>query len=187
MEISQTLYVVDRKDWRAWLRKNHNKEPDIWLIFYRKDSGKPRLPYNDAVDEALCWGWIDSTVKTWDEESFAQRFSPRRKKSVLSDMNRERVHRLMKKRLMTKAGLKALEGLFDPNEKLEPVKLKPDIEKALKEDPEVWKNYQAFPESYKRIRIGYIEHVRDRPEQFRSSLKHFIKKTKKNKKFGLVR
>ena len=78
MDIGKTLYVTDRKQWRSWLAKNHTKAKEIWLIYYRKSSGKKRIPYNDAVEEALCYGWIDSIMKSIDEKSFAQRFSPRK-------------------------------------------------------------------------------------------------------------
>jgi uncharacterized protein YdeI (YjbR/CyaY-like superfamily) len=91
MDIGKTLYVTDRKDWRDWLARNHMTESEIWLVYYRKLTGKPRIPYNDAVEEALCYGWIDSQQKGIDEERFAQRFSPRRPKSALSEMNRERI------------------------------------------------------------------------------------------------
>ena len=82
MEIGKTLYVANRREWRAWLRKNYKKERDIWLIYYKKDSGKPRIPYNDAVEEALCFGWIDSIIKKMDAERFVQRFSKRNKPLV---------------------------------------------------------------------------------------------------------
>ena len=72
MEISQTLYATTREEWRDWLREHYRDEAEIWLVFFRKQSGKPRIAYNDAVEEALCFGWIDSTVKTLDGESFAQ-------------------------------------------------------------------------------------------------------------------
>ena len=110
--MGKTLYVIDRSQWRKWLIKNHNKEKEIWLIYYRKASGKPRIPYNDAVEEALCYGWIDSTVKGMDEERFAQRFTPRRSTSVLSEMNRERIRRLIKGKKMTSFGLKAVSHVF---------------------------------------------------------------------------
>ena len=84
MEIGKTLYVANRKGWREWLAKNHAKEKEIWLVYYRRETGQPRIPYNDAVEEALCYGWIDSTQKKLDGERFAQRFSPRNKTSGLS-------------------------------------------------------------------------------------------------------
>ncbi|HZQ08079.1 MAG TPA: hypothetical protein VFD70_15960, partial [Anaerolineae bacterium] len=108
MKISKTLYVTNRKQWRAWLAKHHKTEPEIWLIYYRKASGKPRIPYNDAVEEALCYGWIDSTNKTLDKDRLVQRFSPRRQGSKLSPMNMERVRRLIAAKKMTRAGLESI-------------------------------------------------------------------------------
>jgi len=87
MNTENTLYVSERKDWRAWLAKHHKTDKQIWLVYYRKETGKPRISYNDAVEEALCFGWIDSTVHKLDDERFAQRFSPRKKTSSLSQSN----------------------------------------------------------------------------------------------------
>ena len=83
------LYVANAKDWRAWLSKNYSKEKEIWLVYYKTGSGKPRIPYNEAVEEALCFGWIDSTVKKIDGERFAQRFSSRNRKSPYSLSQRQ--------------------------------------------------------------------------------------------------
>src|SRR5436853_1328059 len=113
MEIGTTLYVKGRREWRAWLARHHQTASEIWLIYYKKASGKPRIPYNDAVEEALCYGWIDSITKPLDERSWAQRFSPRKATSQLSPMNRERVRRLIKARRMTKAGLACIAHVFD--------------------------------------------------------------------------
>jgi uncharacterized protein YdeI (YjbR/CyaY-like superfamily) len=88
MKIGKTLYVTNWKDWRIWLAKHYKTETEIWLIYYRKDSGKQRIPYDDAVEEALCYGWIDSIVKTLDKERFVQRFSPRKSTSRLSQINK---------------------------------------------------------------------------------------------------
>jgi uncharacterized protein YdeI (YjbR/CyaY-like superfamily) len=88
MATRKTLYLVDRTEWRRWLRKNYKTETEIWLVYYKKDSGKPRIAYNDAVEEALCFGWIDSTVRSLDKERFAQRFSPRKPKSGYSQAKR---------------------------------------------------------------------------------------------------
>ena len=91
MEITKTLYLTDRKDWRNWLKKHHKTEPEIWLIYPKKATGKPRIEYNDAVEEALCFGWIDSIVKKFDEESTVQRFSPRKPNAKYSQANIERL------------------------------------------------------------------------------------------------
>ena len=93
MNVGKTLYAKNRREWRAWLAKHHRAAPEIWLIYYKKESGKPRIPYNHAVEEALCYGWIDSILKPVDARRYAQRFSPRRSTSRLSEMNRERVRR----------------------------------------------------------------------------------------------
>jgi uncharacterized protein YdeI (YjbR/CyaY-like superfamily) len=186
MKLGKTLYVTNRKDWRSWLKKNHSKEKEIWLIYCRKSSGKLRIPYNDAVEEALCYGWIDSTYKRIDDESFAQRFTPRRNNSVLSEANKERIRRLIKNKLMTQTGLKAVSHVFDKNYK-EKFVISKDILKALKSNEQTWKNFQKFSIGYKRVRIGYIEDVRMYDKKiFQNRLNNFIKMTAKNKKFGMV-
>ena len=105
MEIKNTLYVTNRKKWRDWLVKNHKTQKEVWLIYYRKETGNPRISYDDAVLEALCYGWIDSTVKKVDKERFAQRFSPRSRKSRLSQMNKERIRELIKEKKIKLVGL----------------------------------------------------------------------------------
>ncbi len=116
MEITKILYVIKKEDWRNWLKENYNKEKEVWLVYYKKASEKPRISYNDAVNEALCYGWIDSTIKNIDQERFAQRFSPRRSTSRLSEMNKERIRRLIQEKRMTSMGLKAVSHVFDENE-----------------------------------------------------------------------
>ena len=189
MQIGKTLYITQRKKWRAWLRLNCNKEKEIWLIYYKKDSGKPRISYNAAVEEALCYGWIDSTVKSIDNNCFAQRFTPRRRTSVLSQMNKERVRDLIKKRKMTKVGLQALAHVYNPKtDKPKKVEIPADILIALKANKEVWKNFQKFSERYKRIRIAYIQSQTQHSEkQGKKALRHFIKMTAKNKRFGMIK
>ena len=187
MDIGKTLYVTDRKQWRLWLAKNHNREKEIWLIYYRKSSGKKRIPYNDAVEEALCYGWIDSIVKGIDEEKFTQRFSPRRKNSILSQLNKERIHRLIEEKKITPKGLNAVKHAFDESSKNSKGVIKDDILKLLKEEKKTWENFKKFPESYKRIRIGWIEGARTRPELFKKRLEYFLKITTKNKMFGMVK
>jgi uncharacterized protein YdeI (YjbR/CyaY-like superfamily) len=185
MELGKTLYLKNRREWRRWLARNHTKEKEIWLVYYRKATGKPRIPYNDAVEEALCFGWIDSIQKGIDAERFAQRFSPRKAGSNLSEANKERIRRLIREKKMTAAGLAAVAGTFDPQEKL---KVSDDILKALKADPAAWKNFLKLPEGYRNVRIGYIESRRRHgKEMFQKSLQHFIKKTAANKRIGYIR
>jgi uncharacterized protein YdeI (YjbR/CyaY-like superfamily) len=157
MKIGKTFYTADRKVWRAWLKKHHKSESEIWLVYYKLHTGKPRIPYNDAVEEALCYGWIDSTVKKIDEEKYAQRFTPRRPGSKLSETNKERIRRLIKQRKMTVPGITAVKHLLGDSVKKPVLIIAPDILKALKQNKKTWENFLKFPPSYKRIRIGWLE------------------------------
>jgi uncharacterized protein YdeI (YjbR/CyaY-like superfamily) len=188
MEITKTLYVTNRKDWRRWLSKNHRSQKGVWLIYYRKETKKLRIPYDDAVLEALCYGWIDSTIKKIDKERFAQRFSPRRPTSVLSQMNKERIRELVKGKKMTKWGLKAIEHAFNPKtDQTEKLRIPPDILKKLQTNKDAWKYFQKMPLSYQRIRVAYIEsQKRHSMDMYKKALAHFIKKTEQNKRIGFV-
>lgn len=181
MEIGRSLHFKDRDRWRAWLKTNHDRASEIWLITFKKHTGKPTVSYNDAVEEALCFGWIDSIVKRIDEDRTAQRYTPRRSKSNLSETNKQRIRKLIAERKMTEAGLAKVEHLLN-----DPFQVPNDIIKELRKDPQVWKNFQSFPDSYKRIRVGWIEGARNRPEVFETRLRHFVKMTAANKKYGMV-
>ena len=139
-------------------------------------SGEKCLPYNDAVEEALCFGWIDSTIKHTDELHRAQRFTPRRKNSPYSQPNIERLIWLDERGMIHP---KVRDGIL-PVIKA-PFVFPKDVLKELKKDKEVWKNYEGFSEPYKRIRIAYIEAARKRPEEFKKRLNNFILKTKQGK------
>ena len=187
MELGKTLYVKNRSEWRKWLSKYHSSEKVIWLIYYRKSSGKPRIPYNDAVEEALCFGWIDSTVKRIDDEKFAQRFTPRRLDSILSQMNRERVRKLLAEKQMMPIGLKAISHVFKVGEK-DNFKIPKSVLTAIQKNPDAWKHFQKLPEHYKRIRISYIlDRKYQGKEAFKNSLANFIRITAQGKRFGMVR
>ena len=179
MEITKTLYVTNRKDWRKWLHEHYKTEKEIWLVYYKKATGKPRIVYNDAVEEALCFGWIDSILKSLDKERSAQRFSPRKPKSKYSPANKERLRKLLKQRKVIKEVRETLGDI--PGEKFEIPK---DILNAIKGNKEAWKHFQKFSDAYKRIRIGFIDGARKRPEEFQKRLRYFIKMTEKNKQYG---
>jgi uncharacterized protein YdeI (YjbR/CyaY-like superfamily) len=179
MEITQTLHVTNPKDWRDWLKKNYKTENEIWLIYYKKGTGKPRIEYNDAVEEALCFGWIDSIVKTLDEERTVQRFSPRKPKAKYSQANTERLRTLVAQKKVIKEVTETLGDVLN-----EEFVIPPDILKAIKANDEAWKNFQKFSDSYKRIRIAFIDGARNRPEEFKKRLQYFIEMTEKNKMFG---
>jgi uncharacterized protein YdeI (YjbR/CyaY-like superfamily) len=179
VQITETFYAPDRQAWRAWLGQHHNTHKEIWLIYYSKDDPRPTIPYLDAVEEALCFGWIDGIDKRMDPERRAQRFTPRRPKSHWTELNKERARRLIAAGLMTEAGARIL-----PDLSVAAFRIPDDILKAIQEDPQTWANFQAFPAHYQRIRVGFIDEVRSQPEVFQKRMVNFLTKTRQNKMFG---
>jgi len=181
----KTFYAKDRNTWRSWLNKNHDKTDEIWLIRYKKDSKIACTTYDESVEETLCFGWIDGVVRKNDIDSTIQRFTPRRTKSNWSELNKERVRRLIKSGKMTVAGMKALEKI---DLKVYPLILSEKTEQFLKKDPQVWKNFEDFDDVYKRLRIAYIEDAcnQKRFEEYERRLSYFVRATKKNRKIGTV-
>jgi uncharacterized protein YdeI (YjbR/CyaY-like superfamily) len=176
MKITETLTVQNRAEWRAWLAEHRASKNEIWLIF---DKENPALTYIESVNEALCFGWIDGIAKRRNAKQSLQRFTPRRAKSNWTELNKERARKLIQQGLMTDAGRTVL-----PDLALEAFQIAPDILEALQSDAITWTNFQAFPDVYQRIRIGYIEEVRKQPPVFQTRLAHFLKQTKRNKMFG---
>ena len=111
MEITETFYARDRNTWRKWLEKHHESYKEVWLVYYKKHTGKPTVSYNDAVEEALCFGWIDSTIKRIDDEKYAQKFTPRKRNSKWSDWNKKRVKKLIAGGILAPAGLKSIKNV----------------------------------------------------------------------------
>jgi uncharacterized protein YdeI (YjbR/CyaY-like superfamily) len=181
MELGETLDVTTREEWREWLSRNHDKKTEIWLVYHRKVSGKPRISYDAAVEEALCFGWIDSQVKNVDSDSFAQRFTPRVHGRPISEMNKERIRRLLAAGKMTPAGIAAA---GDVESRLE---IAQDVLAALQQDPRTWAKFEQFPEFYKIIRIAFVEGARKRPAEFKRRLDHLVEMTAKGKMFGMVK
>ncbi len=170
-------YFENREDWRKWLTDNFETTNEIWFVIPLKSSGKKSILYNDAVEEALCFDWIDSTIKALDNEHKIQRFTPRSPKSTYSQANKERLSWLLKNNMIHPKFEDKIRDVLS-----EPFIFPKDIIDKLKEDKTVWKNYQHFSDSYKRIRIAYIEAARISLEEFEKRLNHFIRKTKENKK-----
>lgn len=179
MQITETLFVANQEEWRSWLAENHATKKEIWLVCNRTQIKKGVISYLHAVEEALCFGWIDSTTKKIDTENTAQRFSPRRPKSNWTELNKERARRLIQKGKMTEAGLLVLPDLSPDS-----FHIAKDILDALQADMQTWGNFQKFPEVYQRIRIGNIESVRKQPEVFQKRLQLFLKKTRENNMYG---
>jgi uncharacterized protein YdeI (YjbR/CyaY-like superfamily) len=179
LDETKLLYVPSRQEWHDWLKKHYKSEKEIWLVYYKKHADKPRIPYNDAVEEALCFGWIDSTIKGIDNDRFAQRFSVRNPKTPYSQANKERLRALVKQGKVVKEVLATLGDLAK-----EEFTISADILEAIKANKKAWKNFKGFSESYVRIRIAFIETARKRPKEFEKRLNYFIHMTEKNKQFG---
>ena len=172
----EMFYTSERNKWRQFLADHFETLSEIWFVFPTKDSGEPGLSYNDAVEEALCFGWIDSTNRRLDKQHCIRRFSPRKVGSPYSQPNIERLIWLH------------AHGMIHPKveESIIPVirtrfVFPPDIIAVLQQEKTVWENYERFSDPYKRIRIAYIEAARNRPEEFQKRLNSFIDKTRRNK------
>jgi len=154
-------YAKDRATWRKWLQKHHQTADGIWLVYYKKDSGKTRVSYNDAVEEALCYGWIDSTLRPIDDLSYKQLFMPRKPKSGWSKLNKDRVEKLQKEGLMTAAGLEKIElakthGTWGKLDHIESFTIPPDLEKAFTTNKAAKKYYETLSTWRKKYLLYWL-------------------------------
>ena len=172
----KTFYAKDRKIWRKWLSENYENESEIWLVFPAKASGEESVSYNDAVEEALCFGWIDGRAGTLDKTHHIRRFTPRRKGSSYSQPNIERLIWLNKNDMLSPEIKEDVKKIIN-----KPFVYPKDIISEIKKDKTAWERYCLFSEPYKRIRVAYIDAARKRPDEFRKRLENFIKKTRENK------
>jgi uncharacterized protein YdeI (YjbR/CyaY-like superfamily) len=185
----KTLYARDRAAWRAWLEENHAREREVWLVYYKKHTGRPRVPYDDAVEEALCFGWIDSVVRRVDDDSYLQKFTPRRDKSNWCESNVRRARKLIGEGRMTKAGLDAIaEGALDtefaPKPKSKDVEVPRFVSDALKGTPRAWENFNALAPSYRREYVNWIMQAK-REETRERRLAEAARLLSENKKLGM--
>ena len=184
------LHITNRKDWRLWLSENHHKEKEIWLIYYKKHTGKQRVPYNDAVEEALCFGWIDSVVKTIDDERYMQKFTPRKPKSNWSDSNKKRIKKLIKAGEMTKAGLEKIEiakinGTWDKTiTSTNSFEMPVELENALDINESAKDFFNELTPSYRRQYIGWIASAK-KEETKQKRVKEAISMLGKKQKLGM--
>lgn len=176
MEVTVLLDIHTREELYRWYQQNHATAKDFWLRVNRAEKPYPGvIGYIDAVEVALCFGWIDSTMKRIDDGKAIQHFTPRRKGSNWCWQNMERCFRLTRTGEMTSAGLAVMPDL-GPDDFV----FQQWLTDALKADKEVWRNFQSFPEVYKRIKADRIQHYMDtgRPEQAMKALENFIRDTK---------
>ncbi len=157
----ETFCPDSKKHWREWLQKNHRSAQSIWLVFYKVSSGKATLGWGEAVDEALCFGWIDSLKKTLDEERYIQFFSKRKPKSTWSKINKDKVEQLISEGLMTSAGLQCIDiakqnGSWVFLDQVEALTIPADLEEAFAPNPGSKDYYLSLSKSSKKIILYWI-------------------------------
>lgn len=187
----RAIYFNNRDDWRNWLKENHDKEKEVWLIYFKKNIGKPSIPYEESVEEALCFGWIDSIIKKMDDEKYARKFTPRTDYAKWSESNKARVRKLIKKGRMTEIGLaKINESALNRKEKTLRDKLKkrmviPNfLKQALLKNKKAWANFNKLAPSLKRQYVGWIMSAKKQETRTRR-IKEAIGLLSQNKKLGL--
>lgn len=188
---TQTITFHDRQAWRNWLKKNHSEKKEIWLVFYKKHTDKKSLAYTDAVEEALCFGWIDGLLKRIDNEKHKIRFSPRRPGSIWAPSNVARVRKMIREKKMTEAGLKLfknakLEKQTAPTvktviKKSKRIVIPPDLRKALAAEPKALKHFTNYPPSFRLLAINWVKtakHEQTRERRIRDITANAAKHTK---------
>ena len=184
------LHFDNSQQWRNWLGENHAIAYEAWLIHYKKHINKTGISYDDALEEALCFGWIDGKMQGIDEEKYMVRYSPRKVKSVWSKLNKERALKLIELEKMTDAGVAKIEeakknGYWDSaytNKQTDELPL--DLKNALIKDPDAWYNFQHFANSYKNNYIGWINRAKSE-ETRKSRIAEVVKRSSMNKKPGI--
>jgi len=187
----ETLYVTERSDWRNWLEINHKKTKEIWLIYYKKHTGKKRISYDAAVEEAICFGWIDTTVKRIDDEIYVQKFLPRKKNSKWSDLNKKRAENMIKEGKMTTLGFEKIEDAKKNGnwENSYGSKIKQDIPedvlKALSKNKTALNNFLNFANGYRNSYIYWINDAK-RKETRIKRIEKLVDRASKNIKPGMM-
>ena len=184
------IYIKTRAEWRAWLEKNHDKSKGIWLVFYKKHSGKPSLEYDASVEEALCFGWIDSIIKKLDDDRYVRKFTPRKPDSQWSELNRKRVKKLMTQGLMAYPGIELVKaaketGLWGqskrPNISFE---IPEELKSALAKNKKAKIFFNQLAPSYRKQFIGWISMAK-RQETREKRVGEAIILLEQGKKLGL--
>lgn len=173
-----------RAEWRAWLEQNHTRAEGVWLISYKKATGKPRFEYDEAVEEALCFGWIDSKPNKLDDERSMLWFAPRKAGTGWSKPNKERVEKMLKARLMAPAGLAKVEaakkdGSWAALDAVEALEIPPDLAKALKANKTAKAYFEAFPRSVKQGILEWILNAK-KPETRAKRVEETVRLAEKN-------
>lgn len=171
----ETFYPTSQKDWREWLQENHNSKQSIWLICYKKQANKPTINWSDAVDEALCFGWIDSTRKSIGDDAFIQFFTKRKPNSVWSKINKAKIERLIQDGLMQSAGYEIIEkakenGSWIILDEVEELTIPEDLEKEFEANPGSKDFFMSLSKSVKKGILQWIV-LAKRPETRQNRIK----------------
>ena len=184
------LCVSNRKEWRDWLKENHAIEKEIWLVYYKKHTGKASVGYSDSVEEALCYGWIDGLKRRIDEEKYAHRFTPRRAKSKWTALNVKRASSMINEGKMTQAGIKSFNQRLDYDDEFLEEKARKELslpretEKALKANENAWHNFSKLAPGYKKQYVAWLVTAK-RPETRARRLEEAIQLLMQDKKLGM--
>jgi uncharacterized protein YdeI (YjbR/CyaY-like superfamily) len=157
----KTLDVRSRARWRAWLERHHDSELEIWLVFYKRHTGKASLHYGDALDEALCFGWVDSRIRRLDDDRYALRFTPRKTDSRWSNVNRKRYAELAAQGLLAPAGrarAPSAQNAYPPRRKR--AALPGYVKEALRADAKAWATFERLAPGYRRMYAGWIDNAK---------------------------
>ena len=187
--IGKQLHFISRNDWRAWLEAHHATATEVWLVHYKKHVDKPGLSLEDAVEEALCFGWIDGVLHRIDDEKFVLRYSPRKKGSIWSEVNKRRVRKLIKQGRMTEAGLakireaKANGEWLAATQREDTTNIPADLKKALKANKQTWRNFESLALSHKKLFIYWITSAKTDVTRQRR-IQETVRLVAENKKLG---
>ncbi len=186
----KTLEVKNRKEWRNWLEKNYSNSQEIWLIYFKKHTNKPTITYTESVEEAICFGWIDGIKKRIDDKRYTHRFTPRKKNSKWSPTNIAIAKKMIKTKMMTKAGLKVYEERKEYDLDFLKIRssfensLPADLEQKLKKNKIAWNNFENLAPSHKKQYILWINSAK-KDETKQKRFLEAIKLLEKNEKLGM--
>jgi uncharacterized protein YdeI (YjbR/CyaY-like superfamily) len=152
----KTFEAQTPAEWRKWLAGHHDAESEVWLIFRKRHTGQPSIEYADAVDEALCYGWVDSLIKRIDDERYARKFTPRKLDSKWSTANRRRYSRLQAEGRLAPPGVQRPPTDRD-GDAPRPVETPDYMVKGLRKSPVAWKKFEGLPPSHRRLYITWID------------------------------
>jgi uncharacterized protein YdeI (YjbR/CyaY-like superfamily) len=188
-DLKPTFFVSAAK-FRQWLEKNHDKKAELLVGFYKKDSGKKSISYPEAVDEALCFGWIDGVRRRVDDESYCNRFSPRRPNSIWSVVNTKRMKELIDAGRVAEPGLAAFSNRDPKRTQLysfenRPKSLEPSLEKRFRANKKAWQFFEQQPPGYKKIAIFFVMSAKQDETRVRR-LDQLISISSRNERLGLI-